>query len=463
MRSTGWASAERAVRVAPRPDVGMAGGGPIAEPACAPHARPPGGAVRCARRSPRSRGRPRGSRAPGSSGNAGRSRHRSRSGADHPRPRAYATLRRRTRRVAILPRSEADASRPREAPAAREGPRRRPLPRAARRPGPRPRSATLAGALQPRVPPDVRRDAAPVPPDAPDGACRRAAAQHRSPGRRDLPRRRPAQRRLVHHQLHARVRPLADGVPRRPSSRARAGRRSRPACCMAYARPQSSTFGEDSAARARLAWSPIGPTQTGGDQMLKSSRTSPCGWTTRTRRSRSTPRSWAWSCARTSRCPSWANFRWLTVGLPGQDVALALMEVPGPPVFDAETQAQIKALVAKGVAGGLFFATDDCQGSFEELSAAASSSPGADRAAVRHRRGVPRLVGQPDPHGTALGTVQSVSAKLLRRARPRRFATTRSRGASRERRRRRALLAQARGDAGPPALRARAPQLARNE
>jgi predicted enzyme related to lactoylglutathione lyase len=65
--------------------------------------------------------------------------------------------------------------------------------------------------------------------------------------------------------------------------------------------------------------------------------------------------------------PELGGFRWLTVGLPGQDVALALMTVPGPPVFDAETQAQIKGLVAKGVAGGLFFSTDDCQGSFEEL------------------------------------------------------------------------------------------------
>jgi catechol 2,3-dioxygenase-like lactoylglutathione lyase family enzyme len=66
--------------------------------------------------------------------------------------------------------------------------------------------------------------------------------------------------------------------------------------------------------------------------------------------------------------PELGGFRWLTVGLPGQDVALTLMEVPGPPVFDAETQAQIRALVAKGVAGGLFFSTDDCQSSFEELS-----------------------------------------------------------------------------------------------
>src|ERR1700709_2343036 len=65
--------------------------------------------------------------------------------------------------------------------------------------------------------------------------------------------------------------------------------------------------------------------------------------------------------------PELGGFRWLTVGLPGQDVALALRGRPGPPVFDAETQAHLKALVAKGVAGGLFFSTGDCQGSFEEL------------------------------------------------------------------------------------------------
>jgi catechol 2,3-dioxygenase-like lactoylglutathione lyase family enzyme len=67
--------------------------------------------------------------------------------------------------------------------------------------------------------------------------------------------------------------------------------------------------------------------------------------------------------------PEMGNFRWLTVGVPGQDdVAIALMAVPGPPVFDAETQEQIKALLAKGAASGLFFSTDDARGTYEELS-----------------------------------------------------------------------------------------------
>jgi uncharacterized glyoxalase superfamily protein PhnB len=67
--------------------------------------------------------------------------------------------------------------------------------------------------------------------------------------------------------------------------------------------------------------------------------------------------------------PEMGNFRWLTVAPPKSEVALALMTVPGPPVFDQETSDQLKALVAKGAAGGLFFATEDCRGTYEELKA----------------------------------------------------------------------------------------------
>ena len=66
--------------------------------------------------------------------------------------------------------------------------------------------------------------------------------------------------------------------------------------------------------------------------------------------------------------PEMGNFRWLSVGVPGQpDVAITLMAVPGPPVFDEETRKQIHGLLAKGAAGGLFFTTDDIQASYEEL------------------------------------------------------------------------------------------------
>ena len=67
--------------------------------------------------------------------------------------------------------------------------------------------------------------------------------------------------------------------------------------------------------------------------------------------------------------PELGNFRWLTVGVPGQDTAITLMAVPGPPVFDDETRNQIVALMAKGASGGLFFTTDDCRASYEELKA----------------------------------------------------------------------------------------------
>jgi uncharacterized glyoxalase superfamily protein PhnB len=64
------------------------------------------------------------------------------------------------------------------------------------------------------------------------------------------------------------------------------------------------------------------------------------------------------------------NFRWLTVGPAGQpDFAIVLMEIPGPPVMDPETADQVRALMAKGFAGTVFLTTDDCQASYEELSA----------------------------------------------------------------------------------------------
>jgi predicted enzyme related to lactoylglutathione lyase len=66
--------------------------------------------------------------------------------------------------------------------------------------------------------------------------------------------------------------------------------------------------------------------------------------------------------------PELGNFRWLTVGPAGQsDVAIVLMAIPGPPVMDAATAEQVKALMAKGFAGTIFLTTDDCQAAYEEL------------------------------------------------------------------------------------------------
>jgi catechol 2,3-dioxygenase-like lactoylglutathione lyase family enzyme len=66
--------------------------------------------------------------------------------------------------------------------------------------------------------------------------------------------------------------------------------------------------------------------------------------------------------------PELGNFRWLSVGVPGQpDVAITLMAVPGPPVFDEDTRKKILELVSKGAATGLFFTTDDIHATYEEL------------------------------------------------------------------------------------------------
>ena len=67
--------------------------------------------------------------------------------------------------------------------------------------------------------------------------------------------------------------------------------------------------------------------------------------------------------------PDW-NFRWLTVGPVGQDdVSLVLMPVPGPPLLDEDSGRRLGELVAKGAGGTLFLTTEDCQASYDELSA----------------------------------------------------------------------------------------------
>jgi catechol 2,3-dioxygenase-like lactoylglutathione lyase family enzyme len=68
--------------------------------------------------------------------------------------------------------------------------------------------------------------------------------------------------------------------------------------------------------------------------------------------------------------PELGNFRWLTVAPPGQeDVSIVLMAIPGPPVMDEQTAAQVRNLMSKGFAGTVFLTTDDVRASYEELKA----------------------------------------------------------------------------------------------
>ena len=67
--------------------------------------------------------------------------------------------------------------------------------------------------------------------------------------------------------------------------------------------------------------------------------------------------------------PEMGNFRWLSVGPRDQDqIAIVLMAIPGPPVMDEETRAQVAELTAKGFASTIFLTTDDCIKAYEELS-----------------------------------------------------------------------------------------------
>jgi predicted enzyme related to lactoylglutathione lyase len=103
--------------------------------------------------------------------------------------------------------------------------------------------------------------------------------------------------------------------------------------------------------------------------------------------------------------PELGNFRWLTVGPAGQleDFAVVLMAIPGPPVMDAETAEQVKALMAKGFAGTVFLTTDDCQASYEELK-----GRGVQFTEAPEKRPYGIDCGFRDPSGNALRLTQVV-------------------------------------------------------
>ncbi len=68
--------------------------------------------------------------------------------------------------------------------------------------------------------------------------------------------------------------------------------------------------------------------------------------------------------------PEFGGFRWLTVGVPGQEeVSITLLAIPGPPVFDEETKAKVEEVLARGATPGVMFGSDDVRGTHEELSA----------------------------------------------------------------------------------------------
>jgi catechol 2,3-dioxygenase-like lactoylglutathione lyase family enzyme len=99
------------------------------------------------------------------------------------------------------------------------------------------------------------------------------------------------------------------------------------------------------------------------------------------------------------------DFRWLTVGPAGQDdVALALMTIPGPPVFDPDTADAVRDVMAKGAAGGLFFSTDDCRATYAELK-----GRGVEFTEEPSERPYGIDAGLRDPSGNAIRMVQTTT------------------------------------------------------
>lgn len=75
--------------------------------------------------------------------------------------------------------------------------------------------------------------------------------------------------------------------------------------------------------------------------------------------------------------PELGFFRWVTVGPKGQDgTAIVLMAIPGEPVMDEATRAQVADVMAKGFATALFFTTDDARAEYDRLVAAGVETTG---------------------------------------------------------------------------------------
>ncbi len=68
--------------------------------------------------------------------------------------------------------------------------------------------------------------------------------------------------------------------------------------------------------------------------------------------------------------PEMGNFRWLTVGAPGQpEVSIVLMPVLPHPMMDENTKQQLRDLMGKGFAGTIFLTTQDLESSYEDMKA----------------------------------------------------------------------------------------------
>ena len=76
------------------------------------------------------------------------------------------------------------------------------------------------------------------------------------------------------------------------------------------------------------------------------------------------------------------GFRWLTVGPQAQpELEIVLMEAKASPMMDADTAAQLRQFVTKGLLGAGVFETEDCRATYQALKAKGVEflSPPAER------------------------------------------------------------------------------------
>src|SRR4026207_2322443 len=62
-------------------------------------------------------------------------------------------------------------------------------------------------------------------------------------------------------------------------------------------------------------------------------------------------------------------FRWLTVREPSNPDVEIFLEVPGPPLHDEATAAQLRELISKGAMSSIVFQAEDVRGLYETLQA----------------------------------------------------------------------------------------------
>jgi len=102
--------------------------------------------------------------------------------------------------------------------------------------------------------------------------------------------------------------------------------------------------------------------------------------------------------------PEFGDYRWLTVGPPGQPDVHLILASPGPPMFDPEQTAQLLASVAAGLtsgAGSMILTTDDIEATFEDLTAR-----GVEFIQAPQRRSYGHDAAIRDPSGNAIRLMQ---------------------------------------------------------